>query len=450
MDKLRTLGLFVLFGVLGCVGQTTTPLYRLLYSPMTGDPLGGLVYPTEVRPGLIYALSPRTGTTYGATIFSVTSTGTFKSVYVFPYANNTHVLTLVQAGNGMLYGSEGSSNGYNYVSISPSGTNLALFPFPGQMPNQWGSLSKTIVAPPGNIYDTAAVGNPYTYGLARIADNGTISIVHQFLPNEAAPNPFANIIYGPDGNVYGIGNPPNHNFVGFIYRVTPGGTYSALLQLPSFVASSHGTPLVAAADGNLYGTFPAGGTSNQGFVYQATLSGQYAVVANFPATGMIEPGGLLLAAADGNIYGTTNSNDIFRYDLSAKKLELVYHLSLGQGRCYCQLIEGMDGKLYGAAPTGGYVGAGTIFSLDIGLPKPQPLVSGMYPSSGPVGKKVVLWGNYLLGATSVTFNGTPAVNPVATSVQSVVVPVPSGATTGPVSVTTANGTFTTTQNFTVQ
>jgi hypothetical protein len=300
------------------------------------------------------------------------------------------------------------------------------------------------------MYDIAAGGNPYTYGLARIAENGKISIVHQFSAGEVVPNPYSNIIYGPDGNIYGIGNPPNRQFVGFIYRVTPGGAYSTLLQFPSFVASSYGTPLVAAADGNLYGTFPKGGANNNGFVYQVTLSGQYTALADFPATGMFEPGGLLLAAADGNIYGTTNSNDIFRYNLSARKLELVYHLNVGQGRCFCQLIEGMDGKLYGAAPTGGYVGAGAIFSLEIGLPKPQPLISGMYPSSGPVGKRVVLWGNYLLGATSVTFNGTPAVNPLSTSAQSVVVTVPTGATSGPVSVTTANGTFTTTQNFTVQ
>jgi hypothetical protein len=449
MNSLKTF-LLIPSLVFSCAAQNAKPVYKLLYSPGTGDPLGQLYYPFELTPGLIYALSARTGANYGATMFSVTSSGTFKSIYVFPYANNTNVGTLVQAPDGLLYGSEFSVSGSNYISITPAGTNLQLFPFPGNYPTQWGSLNRTIVAPPGEMYDTVLGGNPSTYGLARIDNSGKITIVHQLSASEAAPNPFANIIFGPDGNVYGIGNLPNRNYVGFIYRVTPGGAYSTLLRFPSFVPSSLGLPLVVGADGNLYGTFPNGGANNNGFIYQATLAGQYTDVADFPASGMFQPGGLLLAAADGNIHGTTNSNDIFRYDLSAKKLELVYHLNLGQGRCYCQLIEGMDGKLYGAAPTGGYVGDGTMFSLDIGLPKPLPLISGMYPPSGPVGKKVVLWGNYLLGATSVTFNGTPAVNPVSTSVRSVVVTVPASATTGPVSVTTANGTFTTTQNFTVQ
>ena len=114
-------------------------------------------------------------------------------------------------------------------------------------------------------------------------------------------------------------------------------------------------------------------------------------------------------------------------------------------------MEGMDGKLYGVTPRGGpYPGVGAIFSLDIGLPKPLPVVSGLFPASAAAGQKVILWGNYLLGATSVTFNGIPATIVRSTSKQSVMATVPTGATTGPVTVTTPNGSFTTTQNFTVQ
>jgi len=89
------------------------------------------------------------------------------------------------------------------------------------------------------------------------------------------------------------------------------------------------------------------------------------------------------------------------------------------------------------------------FSLDIGLPKPLPVISGMYPAAGPAGQKVVLWGNYLLGVKSVSFNGTPATGAVSSSAQSVVVAVPSGATTGPVTLTSINGSVTTTQDSTV-
>ncbi|MGA2592080.1 MAG: choice-of-anchor tandem repeat GloVer-containing protein [Bryobacteraceae bacterium] len=436
-----------------CFGQSGTPVFKVIYSPPSGGTIGYLQDLVEVQPGLFYALSTRATNTSGATIFSVTSSGTFKPIYSFPFTSGTNVETLVQSSNGLLYGSGYSSYNF-YYSVSPSGENLQQFAFPGQHPHQWGSENWTITAPPGEFYDKAGmnVGNSVIQGFARIEESGKITILHQFSATDGYPDPQANIVYGPDGNIYGIGNqqygtaPP-----GFIYRFTPAGVYSILLNFPPFPGSGLGYPLVAASDGNLYGTFPAGGTNNTGYVYQASLSGQYQVMANFPAHGMVQPGGTLLAAADGNVYGTTNSNDIFRYDVAKKELSKVYSVPESGARCYCQLIEGMDGKLYGLGAVGGpFPGIGSIFSLDIGLPKPLPLVSGLYPASGTVGQKVVLWGNYLLGATSVTFNGTPAGTAVSTSMQSVVATVPPGAISGPVTVTTANGSFTTTQAFTVQ
>lgn len=435
-----------------CAAQSISgqaPVSKLLYSPSAGDSVGYLGSISEVQPGLFYALSAWITPSFGATIFSVTSTGTFKSIHVFPSTNNTQVITLVQAANGVLYGSAGSNSGSFYISISPSGTNLKYFPLPGKPPAQWGPFNRTIAAPPRELYDLVSEGIPSVYGLARIDETGKINIVGQF--SGGTPNPFANILYGPDGNIYGIGNQQYGDVSpSFIYRFTPAGVYSILLNFPSVPGSPLGYSLVAASDGNLYGTFPVGGTNNTGYVYQATLSGQYQVVANFPAQGMIQPGGTLLEAADGNIYGTTNSNHIFRYNVTTKQLSKVYLLDTSQGRCYCQLIEGMDGKLYGVAATGGNIGIGAIFSLNIGLPKPTPVISRIVPAAGPVGQKVLLWGQYLLGATSVTFNGVPAVGVLVASGQSAYVAVPPGASTGPVTIKTANGSFTTSENFTVQ
>ena len=62
------------------------------------------------------------------------------------------------------------------------------------------------------------------------------------------------------------------------------------------------------------------------------------------------------------------------------------------------------------------------------------------PTSAKVGAPVTILGNNLTGATSVTFNGTPAnsftVNSTGTAITT---NVPTGATTGPVQVTLANG-----------
>jgi uncharacterized protein (TIGR03437 family) len=91
-----------------------------------------------------------------------------------------------------------------------------------------------------------------------------------------------------------------------------------------------------------------------------------------------------------------------------------------------------------------------VFSLDFGLPKPAPFVNRIIPATGSAGQSILLWGSHLVGATSVSFNGVAAAAFQVNSTQAVVAAVPAGATTGPVTITTANGSFTTTQSFTIQ
>ncbi|MDB5271001.1 MAG: hypothetical protein JWP58_4041, partial [Hymenobacter sp.] len=69
-----------------------------------------------------------------------------------------------------------------------------------------------------------------------------------------------------------------------------------------------------------------------------------------------------------------------------------------------------------------------------------PIITSFTPTSGPVGTVVVLTGNYFTGATQVTFNGTVAPVYTVNSATQLTVTVPTGATTGPISVTNAAGT----------
>ena len=77
-----------------------------------------------------------------------------------------------------------------------------------------------------------------------------------------------------------------------------------------------------------------------------------------------------------------------------------------------------------------------------------PTISSFSPSSGPVGTSVSINGTNLNGATSVTFNGTPAGFSVNGSTQ-INTSVPGGATTGKIKVTTPNGTATSATHFVV-
>ncbi|TMD81985.1 MAG: hypothetical protein E6I78_14350 [Chloroflexi bacterium] len=78
-----------------------------------------------------------------------------------------------------------------------------------------------------------------------------------------------------------------------------------------------------------------------------------------------------------------------------------------------------------------------------------PTVSAFSPSSGKTGTTVTITGSAFTGATAVTFNGTPAVFTV-TSYSQITCTVPTGATGGPIAVTTPGGTGTSTASFTVR
>ena len=82
---------------------------------------------------------------------------------------------------------------------------------------------------------------------------------------------------------------------------------------------------------------------------------------------------------------------------------------------------------------------------DAGTP---PQITSFSPQSGPVGTSVTINGTGLGGTISVRFNGTPAASSVNGPGTQVTTTVPAGATTGPISVQTPNGTAVT-STFTV-
>lgn len=100
------------------------------------------------------------------------------------------------------------------------------------------------------------------------------------------------------------------------------------------------------------------------------------------------------------------------------------------------MAQDTNGVFYGTTAHGGTDDAGTVFSLSVGL---GPFVETR-PACGEVGSVVEILGTDLTGATSVSFNGTPAVFETVSS-SLITTTVPAGATTGKVEVVTPNGTL---------
>ncbi|MDO7876857.1 CARDB domain-containing protein [Hymenobacter sp. ASUV-10] len=78
-----------------------------------------------------------------------------------------------------------------------------------------------------------------------------------------------------------------------------------------------------------------------------------------------------------------------------------------------------------------------------------PTISSFTPTSGPAGTSVTLTGTNLGGATSVTFGGVAATGSITgNTATSLTVAAPAGAPTGPICVTTAQGTGCSASNYT--
>jgi hypothetical protein len=77
-----------------------------------------------------------------------------------------------------------------------------------------------------------------------------------------------------------------------------------------------------------------------------------------------------------------------------------------------------------------------------------PTITSFSPTSGPVGTTVTINGTNFTGATSVKFNGVTATF-IVNSATKITATVPTGATTGRITVTTPGGTATSTSDFTV-
>ena len=77
-----------------------------------------------------------------------------------------------------------------------------------------------------------------------------------------------------------------------------------------------------------------------------------------------------------------------------------------------------------------------------------PTITSFSPTSGPVGTTVTINGTNFTGATSVKFNGVTATF-IVNSATKITATVPTGATTGRITVTTPGGTATSASDFTV-
>jgi uncharacterized repeat protein (TIGR03803 family) len=447
--------------------------------------LDGNFYGTTAEGGIVNETQCPGGC---GTVFEITPTGQLTTIYNFcsqsecTDGQNPGGNVIVGPG-GNLYGTTtfgGANDSGTVFEITPARQLITLYSFCTQKVCADGEnpIAGLAVGTNGDLYGTTQTGGAHGSGtIFEITPATQLATIYNFcsLPNCNDGQFPTGLVLGTDGNFYGTtaDNAGRRSF-GSAYGITPAGK---LIMLHRFCSEPHCTDganpyagLVQGRNGNFYGTTVAGGANETsclqgcGTVFEITPAGQLTTLYSFCSQSDcfdgVRPAASLILATNGDFYGTTDAGGVISqcplggcgtaFKITPSGWLTTLYNFCSQTGCSdgymptAGLVLATNGNLYGTTKFGGtgdcnsalFTGCGTVFALSKAV---KPFVEPL-PGFGIVGAEVGILGNKLTGATSVTFNGTPATFTVKSSTL-IFASVPTGATTGYVYVTTANGTL---------
>ncbi|HXR48690.1 MAG TPA: choice-of-anchor tandem repeat GloVer-containing protein [Candidatus Limnocylindrales bacterium] len=229
------------------------------------------------------------------------------------------------------------------------------------------------------------------------APSASVALLRQFTGGSDGAFPYAGLIQGKDGNLYGATVEGGSKFDGTIFRWS---LANGLTTLYSFTGGNDGANpygrLVQSTNGNYYGTTFQAGANGYGTIFRMTANGSVTPLSSFTGgTDGGDPYAGLIQGDDGNYYGTAFEGGANFYGSVFKltangALTGLYEFTDGDDGAYpyAGLIQGTDENFYGTTLYGGAFGYGTVFSLNTDG-KLKTLVSfdyakGGYPEAGVI------------------------------------------------------------------
>jgi uncharacterized repeat protein (TIGR03803 family) len=424
-------------------GQTFTVLYS--FGGIPGDPMQPYYGPiAQGRDGNLYATTYSGGSVGAGTVFKITPGGSLTVLSNLGGDAGTNPWPGLTLGrDGGFYGTTawGARGGRGTVFHIAADGKLAVL-------HSWSGRDGSPLAPPiqgadGNLYGTADCLLLYLGSIYKITPPHEFTTLHQFTGGTDGSCPGDPLLQATDTNFYGTAS-------NYAFKISPTGKFTSLGPLPGLPGNSY-APLVQASNGSFYGVTDNGGRGAD-TVFQMSRTGKTHVLHTFTdeSDGAYLFGGLV-QATDGNFYGAAESGGAWGYG-TIYRITPTGHFSVlysfdGATGSYplATLVQQTNGILYGETNAGGTYSAGVFYSLDIGAPPFVRLVS----TFGKVAQTIGILGQGFTGTTDVSFNSIPATFTVSSDTY-LEATVPTGATTGFVTVTTSTGTLTSNQQIQIR
>ena len=424
------------------------------------QPIDGL---TQIIGGSLMGATAPSSVNAPATLFELSPSGNLTTIWASPIEPPPEGIRQIFPAGRVLAASDGNfyvaGESADGDALSPG--EIAKFDIAGNRTAL--HLFNSAEGPPsgglvegfdGNFYGVAAGAEPPHYTspeVYRISPTG----IYAPIATLANQNASGTLTVGSDGDFYGV-TVANGATGGMVYRVATTGVLNVLHVFTFQDGSNPNSGLAEISEGVFLGTTYDGGMHNLGTIFQITRDGQFSSLYSFDGTKGQNPSSGLLLASDGNLYGTTaevvdvSLGAIYQFTAGGQLTSFPMTVQTGYA-AGGDLTQTEDGGILGVALYGGASPdlGGTVYALELGLPKPLPAILGFQPASGGPGTVVTIRGNYFIHASAVQFNGVSA--PFKTKsgnfIQAI---VPQGATTGPISVTNVNGTTDSSRDFTVE
>jgi uncharacterized repeat protein (TIGR03803 family) len=467
MKHQGTILLLIALALLLAVTAASAQTYTVLHTyPVGSGAYSGITFPqvmSQGRDGNLYGTISNNGAKNVGSVFKMTTGGTLTDIYDFcpgtTCTDGSYPMGGVTLGfDGNLHGTTqagGTGNAGTVFKLTPTGTLTTLHSFVNGTDDSVPVYS-TLQGQDGNTYGVSIGQYNTQYGsFFKLTASGTFTVLHDFTYTDGDdPNLPTQ---GTDGNFYGTTILGGSKGFGVVYKMTAAGKITVLHNFVGY--PTDGTyprgVLVQGTDGNFYGTTYQGGSDNEGSVFKITPAGVFSLIHSFfyasPAfDGQLPWDGLALGP-DGNFYGTTanggtkNDGTLFKITPSGTETVL-YNFCDPSCNGYfpaTPLVLDTDGNFYGNT-NGNSNGGAVFYRLSMGF---SPLVN-LVTWSSKVGQTVEILGQGFTGTTQVLFGSTPATFKNSSDTY-MTATVPSGATTGPVTVTTFTSTMKSNRSFLV-